>query len=94
MFFFQAHSQARYAILQVMLEADGLLRIEERTGEDGNPDLLIKLERSKISTEGKRVIGDFLRKLQVSKVTGEGKEILRLKKIMMVHLISFRFFRS
>ncbi|XP_065563077.1 dipeptidyl peptidase 3-like isoform X2 [Artemia franciscana] len=69
----QAHSQARYAILQVMLEADGLLRIEERTGEDGNPDLLIKLERSKISTEGKRVIGDFLRKLQVFKATANVK---------------------
>ena len=34
--------------------------------EDGEPDLIIKLDRSKINSVGKTAIGDFLRKLQVS----------------------------
>jgi len=65
----QAHMQARYAILQVMLQAEDLVTITERKGEDGNPDLLLSLNRSKIDTAGRKAISDFLLKIQVYKAT-------------------------
>ena len=58
--------QARYVILRVLLEAgEGLVSVERITGEDGEPDVIVKLDRSKINSVGKKAIGDFLRKLQV-----------------------------
>lgn len=57
--------QARYAILQVMLGAEGLVSLTECTGEDGKPDLLLSLDRSKIDTVGRQAIADFLLKIQV-----------------------------
>ena len=66
----QAHMQARYVILRVLLqEAPGLVTIERVTGSDGYPDATIKLDRSQIETVGKQAIGDFLQKLQVIVVT-------------------------
>lgn len=68
----QAHMQARYVILRVLMEAgEGLVSIEKLTGDDGEPDLVMKLDRSKINTVGKKAIGDFLRKLQTYKATGD-----------------------
>lgn len=66
MCFLKAHMNARFVILRVMLEAgDGLVQIQKVVGEDGQPDLCIKLDRSKITSVGKPAVGNFLRKLQV-----------------------------
>lgn len=62
----QAHMQARFVILNVLLEAgEGLVGLEEVTGEDGKPDAFITLDRSRIHTVGKSAINRFLCKLQV-----------------------------
>jgi len=64
----QAHSQARFVIMQVMLEAgEEFLTIKECVGEDGKPDMLISMDRAKIATVGQPAIASFLQKLQVYK---------------------------
>lgn len=64
---FQAHCFARFTLLRVCLEAgEGFVSITETVGEDGKPDLLFKLDKSKIDSVGKPAVGAFLRKLQVS----------------------------
>uniref|UniRef100_V9KGU9 Dipeptidyl peptidase 3 n=1 Tax=Callorhinchus milii TaxID=7868 RepID=V9KGU9_CALMI len=68
----QAHMQARYVILRVLLEAgEGLTSLRHTVGSDGRPDAIISLDRSKISTVGKAAIESFLRKLQVYKSTAD-----------------------
>ena len=58
--------QGRYVILQVLLEAgEDLVNIKKTTGADGQPELVISLDRDKIETVGKKAIGDFLTRLQV-----------------------------
>lgn len=57
--------QARYVILRVLQEVEGLVDISETVGADGEPDLLITLDRSRIESEGKAAVGHFLLKLQV-----------------------------
>lgn len=58
--------QARYVILQVLLEAgNDFVTLTNTTGADSKPDIVIKLDRSKIESVGKLAIGNFLRKLQV-----------------------------
>ncbi|XP_055952448.1 dipeptidyl peptidase 3-like isoform X1 [Argiope bruennichi] len=65
----QAHSQARFVILQVMLESGDFVKIEKVTGSDDKPDLLLTVDRSKLASVGKKAVGDFLGKLQLYKST-------------------------
>jgi len=66
----QAHMQARFAILRVLLEAgEGLVQIKVE-----NDDAFVVLDRSKILTVGKKAIGIFLQKLQIYKSTANSEE--------------------
>jgi len=70
----QAHCQARFVILRVMLEAgEGFLKVEKLTGKDGQPDLIIKMDWSKVESVGAPAISKFLCQLQVFKSTGDDK---------------------
>uniref|UniRef100_A0A2K6LE27 Dipeptidyl peptidase 3 n=1 Tax=Rhinopithecus bieti TaxID=61621 RepID=A0A2K6LE27_RHIBE len=69
----QAHMQARFVILRVLLEAgEGLVTITPTTGSDGRPDARVRLDRSKIRSVGKPALERFLRRLQVSKGLSPG----------------------
>jgi len=68
----QAHMNARFVILQVLLEAgDDFVSIQPRDNEDGQPDLLISMDREKIETVGKDAIANFLMRLQLYKATAD-----------------------
>jgi dipeptidyl-peptidase-3 len=68
----QAHMNARYVILRVLLEAgQGLVKLETTTGDDGEPNVDIHLDRDLIATVGKKAIGNFLLKLQIYKSVGD-----------------------
>lgn len=70
----QAHSQARFVILNVLAEAgENFVSVKEVTGEDGKPDLLLSMDKNKVESVGKPAIGDFLKKLQVYKSLGDFK---------------------
>ena len=68
----QAHSQARFVILQVLIESgENFVSVKEVVGEDGKPDLLLTMDKSKLESVGKPTIGQFLKKLQVYKSLGD-----------------------
>lgn len=57
----QAHVLASYALLQVCIQAgNGFVTIKETT-KDGKPYLVATLDKSQITTTGKKAVGDFLR---------------------------------
>lgn len=64
----QAHMQARFALLQVMLGAgEDFLRVYQ----DAEGRWLIHLDRTKIRTVGRRAIGDFLKRLNIHKALAD-----------------------
>ncbi|KAI0022214.1 peptidase family M49 [Xylariomycetidae sp. FL0641] len=66
----QPHSQARFSILQCFLQAgEGFCKLDYK-GDDVT-DALIRIDRSKIPTVGRRAVGDYLRKLHVYKATAD-----------------------
>lgn len=66
----QAHSQARFSILQCFLEAgDDFCKLDYKN-EDLS-DLTIKLDRSKITTVGRAAVEKYLQKLHIYKSTAD-----------------------
>lgn len=66
----QAHMQARFAILQIMLRAgSGFIEIKQ----DDKGDWRIELDRKKIKTVGAEAVAKFLTRLNVYKATGDDK---------------------
>lgn len=62
----QAHSQARFVILNVLLEAgDGFTQLQEVTNSCGEKSLIVSMDRSRIKSVGTKAIAEFLKKLQV-----------------------------
>lgn len=53
-------------MLQVLLESEGnFVDVKKINGEDGQPDLLFTMDRTKILSHGKPCLGAFIKKLQV-----------------------------
>jgi len=68
----QAHMQARLGITQHLIKG-GIARLEEARGADGNlEDLFIRVDREKVLSQGKEVVGTLLVDLQVRKSTADG----------------------
>ncbi|XP_063801162.1 dipeptidyl peptidase 3 [Pseudophryne corroboree] len=68
----QAHMQARFVILQVLLEAkENFVTVTQKVGADGRPDAQVSLDRNKILSVGRPAIQRFLQRLQVYKSTAD-----------------------
>ncbi|RDW94407.1 putative dipeptidyl peptidase 3 [Coleophoma crateriformis] len=77
----QAHSQARFSILQCFLSAGPDFCKLSYEKEDLS-DLTILLDRSKITTVGRKVVEDYLQKLHVYKSTADLEAGTKLYKQM------------
>ncbi|XP_073951083.1 dipeptidyl peptidase 3 isoform X2 [Choristoneura fumiferana] len=65
----QAHARARFVLMRLLeLEGDGILTVTE--AEPGK-NLLLTLQKDRLATDGKKIIGEFLVKLQTLKATGD-----------------------
>ena len=71
----QAHMQARFSILQVLLQAgEGLVALHPPGVEKGEGDadkLCVRVDRSKIVSVGRPAMESYLQKLHVYKVTAD-----------------------
>ncbi|KAG0168946.1 hypothetical protein DFQ28_011381 [Apophysomyces sp. BC1034] len=68
----QAHMQARYAILKVMMKAgEDFVQFKPALAEDGQASLEIHLDRTKIRSVGAPAVAEFLLKLQTYKSTAD-----------------------
>ncbi|KAJ6630797.1 aflatoxin-detoxifizyme [Mycena sp. CBHHK59/15] len=68
----QAHMQARLGIMQHLLRS-GLVRLEEvRDSEGSLENLFVLVDRQRVLSEGKTVMGKLLVELQVRKSTADG----------------------
>jgi hypothetical protein len=53
--------------MQVMLEAgENFLKVEQVEGADGQPDLLITMDRTKVNTRGKHGVWDPMLELTIT----------------------------
>ncbi|KAL1894631.1 hypothetical protein Cpir12675_003570 [Ceratocystis pirilliformis] len=77
----QAHSQARFSILQCFLEAGDDFCKLEYTKPDLS-DMTIKLDRSKILTSGREAVGKYLQKLHIYKSTADVVEGSKFYNLM------------
>ncbi|WPA96654.1 uncharacterized protein RHO25_001262 [Cercospora beticola] len=75
----QAHMKARFALLNVFLEA-GKEFCELRYTKDDLSDVEIYLDRTKIESHGRPAVNRFLQKLNVYKATADQKEGLEFYK--------------
>jgi len=66
----QAHSQARFSILKCFLSAGPEFCKLDYQNDDLS-DLTIKLDRSKITTVGRKAVEDYLQKLHIYKSTAD-----------------------
>jgi dipeptidyl-peptidase-3 len=68
----QAHMQARLGITQFLIKG-GIARLEEVRGSDGHlENLYVRVDRSKVLSHGKSIVGKLLVELQVRKSTADG----------------------
>ena len=58
--------------MNVLREAgEGFLTVEETVDDYENPDLLLKMDRTKLETVGRPAMGKFLQKLQIYRSIGD-----------------------
>ena len=67
----QAHSNGRFVILQVLLEAGNDFVKVQKIEKDGKPWILASIDHSKIQQVGLPALKNFLLKLNVFKATAD-----------------------